>query len=198
MIKINALGDTCPIPVIKAKTALKEIDINGTVLVSVDNEISKQNLEKMAKELGFDYTSEKISNDEYNVKIVKGYGSSEVEQIRKEVNKNKIIVVISSDKMGLGNDELGQTLMKGFIYALTEQETLPDSIIFYNGGVKLTVEGSSAIDDLNKLSEKGVSIVSCGACLNYYGLTEKLKVGEITNMYTILEKMMSSDKIIKP
>ena len=98
--------------------------------------------------------------------------------------------------MGSGDDELGAVLMKGFIYALSQQDELPKTILFYNGGAKLTCEEAPTLEDL--LEANGVEILTCGTCLNHYGLTEKLKVGGVTNMYVIAEKMMQADLIVKP
>lgn len=203
MIKINAKGKVCPIPLIEAKKALKEIEKDGTVAVVVDNETAKENLEKMAKELGHKFNSKTLKKDEYEVVIIKGSGNNETYEtedyedkgIEKDANT---IVVISSNKMGEGNDELGEVLMKGFIYALTELEKLPSSIIFYNGGAKLSTKGSPVLEDIKKLEKIGVEILTCGTCLNYYNLTEDLEVGKITNMYAIAEKMQKAGKIIKP
>ena len=100
--------------------------------------------------------------------------------------------------MGHGGDELGTALMKGFIFALSQQETLPNTILFYNGGATIPVEGSVSLEDLKNMEAQGVEILTCGTCLNFYGLTEKLAVGEVTNMYTIVEKMTGADLIIKP
>jgi selenium metabolism protein YedF len=204
MIKIDAKGKVCPIPVIEAKKALKAMEEDGTVLVIVDNEIAVENLEKMAKELGYKYSSKTINKDNYEVRIVKGLGSDESNEDDNSIenlNNNKkenIVVVISSDKMGEGNDELGGVLIKGFIYALTEIEKIPSTIIFYNGGAKLSTKQSQVIEDLKKLEKLGVEILTCGTCLNYYGLTEDLAVGEVTNMYSIVEKMSAANKIVKP
>lgn len=199
MIKVDARGELCPIPVIKAKKALKEIEKDGVIQVTVDNEIAKENLEKMAKEMGYKYDGEKLGEDHYEVKIVKGEGELEKEEdiVTKE-SVSTTTIVISSDKMGEGNEELGSILMKNFIYTLTETETLPKYILFYNGGAKLPTKTSAVLEDLKKLEEQGVEILTCGACLNYYGLTEELSVGSVTNMYSIVEKMNSSTKIIKP
>lgn len=109
-----------------------------------------------------------------------------------------VVLVISSEKMGEGNDELGGILIKSFIYALTDLEKIPSTIIFYNGGAKLTTKESPILEDLKKLEEAGAEILTCGTCLNYFGLTESLSVGKVTNMYTIAEKMDSAIKIIKP
>lgn len=210
MIKIDSKGDICPIPIVKAKKALKNIEGSGSVLIVVDNEIAKENLEKMAKELGYKYSSKTINKEHYEVEIIKGEdlennsdslknqsNIDEEEQIIQSKTKNTL-VVISSNTMGHGNDELGKVLIKGFIYALTELERLPNTIIFYNGGAKLTIKESLAIEDLQKLEQLGVEIFTCGTCLDYYGIKEKLAVGKITNMYSIVEKMNSADKIIKP
>lgn len=100
--------------------------------------------------------------------------------------------------MGHGGDELGTALMKGFLYALSQQEDLPTTILFYNGGASITCEGSVSLEDLKSMEAQGVEILTCGTCLNFYGLTEKLAVGSVTNMYTIVEKMNGADRIIKP
>lgn len=103
-------------------------------------------------------------------------------------NSGEKVVVIKSEFMGDGDNELGKVLIKGFIYALSQQDELPQTMLFYNGGAKITSEGSESIEDLKALEEKGVKIFTCGTCLNYYGLTEKLCVGEATNMYEITKK----------
>ena len=108
------------------------------------------------------------------------------------------VVVISSPCMGTGSDELGAALMKSFIFALTQQDTLPKSILFYNGGAKLTTEGSASLEDLKSLEAQGVEILTCGTCLNFFGLGDKLQVGGVTNMYDIVEKMSSAGRVVRP
>lgn len=205
MIEINALGDVCPVPVIKAKKALKQIEGNGAVLVVVDNEISRENLEKMASEMGYKYSTNEVNKDRYEVKIIKGEDQGETSQnsstskINSKTNyEENIVMVVSSNKMGEGSKELGEILIKAFIYAVAEADKLPNTIIFYNGGAKLTAKDSPVIDHLKTLEEKGVEILTCGTCSSYYELTDDLAVGEITNMYNIYEKMANADKIIKP
>lgn len=207
MITVNAMGDTCPIPVVKTKNAIKELNGSGIVETLVDNEIAVQNLNKMAVQKGYEVKSEKISEGQYKVTMTIGepanlQNGQEIDE-EKEVcipdsRKKNIVVVISSDKMGEGNDELGRTLIKGFIYALNEQDELPSTILFYNGGARLTCEDSPAIEDLKSLEAQGVEILTCGTCLNFYGLTEKLQVGSVTNMYVIVEKMTKAGLIVKP
>lgn len=194
MIKVNAIGDVCPIPVVKTKKAMQELQGAETIEVLVDNEIAVANVSKMAVGLGANVTSEKIADKEYKITI---------EVTGKETacaccEEENLVVVISSDRMGNGNDELGKVLIKGFIFAVTQLDKLPKTMLFYNGGATLTAEGSDSLEDLKHLEEQGVEILTCGTCLNYYGLSEKLQVGSVTNMYTILEKMAGADKIIKP
>lgn len=108
------------------------------------------------------------------------------------------IAVISSNQMGEGDEVLGKILMKGFIYALSQLDELPGAVIFYNSGAFLTCEGSDSIEDLRAMEEQGVTIYTCGTCLNHYGLTEKLAVGSVTNMYVIVETMAQAGKVIRP
>lgn len=195
MKKINALGDKCPIPVIKAKNALKDMEINEELIIEVDNFIATENLSKLSEEYGYEKHINKINDEHYEVKVIKK--EAEVNTSIKDDDKN-LVIAVSSDKMGEGNDELGEVLLKGFIYAVTELDTLPKTILFYNGGAKVTSEGSKSIDDLKKLSENGVEILTCGTCMDYYNIKDKLQVGGVTNMYTILEKLSKASKVIKP
>ena len=206
-IKVDAMGDQCPIPVIKTKKALKEITETTLVEVHVDNEIAVQNLSKMAKQKNLEYKCEKLEEQHYIIKINAEAEGVSIQQKAPAENdkeicypdrKSNTVVVLSSNQMGNGSEELGQILMKGFIFALTELDELPSTVLLYNSGVKLSTEGSNSIEDLKTLHAQGVEILSCGTCLNYYDLTEKLQVGDVTNMYFILEKMAQADKIIRP
>lgn len=194
MIKVNAIGDVCPIPVVKTKKAMQELQGAETIEVLVDNEIAVANVTKMATGLGADVASEKIAEKEYKITI-EVTGEEAACACCEEEN---LVVVVSSDRMGNGNDELGKVLIKGFIFAVTQLDKLPTTMLFYNGGATLTAEGSDSLEDLKHLEEQGVEILTCGTCLNYYGLSDKLQVGSVTNMYAIVEKMAGADKIIKP
>lgn len=205
MIKVNAIGDACPIPVVKTKNAIRELGGSGVVEVSVDNEIAVQNLLKMAKQKEYEAAFEKKSNTEYIVTInVNGGEVSDAKPVTKatvksdEIKLKETIVVIDSDKMGDGDEEFSKTLLKGFIYALSSQDIPPAKILFYNTGVRITTEGSASIEDLKVLEKAGAKIYSCGACLNNYGLSEKLSVGEVTNMYDIVSYLMEADLVIRP
>ena len=217
MIKVvYAMGDPCPIPVIKTKKAIEEMVGNGIVETMVDNEIAVQNLKKMAAQKGLEARSEQLDSDEFRVIINVKNGdkareaAAHPQEPEKEETaveepvvcpvpaKKKRVAVISSETMGTGNDELGAVLMKGFVYALAAQEEPVDTILFYNGGVKLTTGDSPLIDDLKDLEAKGCEILSCGTCLDFYELTGQLKVGSVTNMYDIAAKMTEADLIVKP
>ena len=201
MITVNAIGDNCPIPVIKTKKAMQELTGPEVIEVLVDNEIAVQNVTKMATSAGGQVTSEKLAEKEYRVTIQIGEVTEEACECECDcagVPKDNMVVVISSDRMGSGNDALGKVLIKGFIFAVTQLDKLPKAMLFYNGGATLTAEGSDSLEDLKNLEAQGVEIMTCGTCLDYYGLKEKLAVGSVTNMYSIVETMAGADKILQP
>lgn len=210
MIKVNALGDACPIPVVKTKRAIQELKGAGVVETLVDNEIAVQNLTKMAGQKGYGVKSEKLAEDRFRVtmEISEAAAAAQAadgaaDESAKEclvtpAGPKKIVVAVTASVMGTGNDELGAVLIKGFLYALTQQEQLPSTILFYNGGAALTCEGSASIEDLKSLEALGVEILTCGTCLNYYKLSEKLLVGGVTNMYEITERLTQADLVVRP
>ena len=202
MIQVNAIGDACPIPVVKTLNALKELGGAGTVQTLVDNEIAVQNLMRLAESKGCTIETEKRSEKEFCVTITTAgaVAAAENEEISCTVpaTKKKTVVVVSADHMGEGSEELGRILIKGFLFALTQQEHLPSTVLFYNGGAKLTTEGSASLEDLKTLEANGVEILTCGTCLDYYGLKDKLAVGGVTNMYVIVEKQMQADLVLRP
>mgnify|MGYP004516772759 FL=1 len=200
MITVNAMGDNCPIPVIKTKKAMAALTGPETIEVLVDNEIAVQNVTKMASSSGGKVTSEKLGDAEYKVTIeMEGAPTAEEAEVTCAPDaRDNTVVVISSDCMGSGNDELGKVLIKGFIFAVTQLDTLPKTMLFYNGGATLTTEGSDSLEDLKSLEAQGVEIMTCGTCLDYYGLKEKLAVGTVTNMYSIVETMAKAGRIIRP
>ena len=176
MITVNAMGDNCPIPVIKTKKAMAALTGPETIEVLVDNEIAVQNVTKMASSSGGKVTSEKLGDAEYKVTIeMEGAPAADgAEAVCAPDARDNTVVVVSSDRMGSGNDELGKVLIKGFIFAVTQLDTLPKTMLFYNGGATLTTEGSDSLEDLKSLEAQGVEIMTCGTCLDYYGLKDKL------------------------
>ena len=203
MITVNAIGDACPIPVVKTRKAMETIKGSEVVETLVDNEIAVENLKKMAGQMGYQVKDQKLEEGKYSVQIMVTE-AEKIEKIQADICDCKPtaasdkVVVIHSNVMGEGDPELGKVLIKGFIYALSQQEELPKTILFYNGGACLTCEGSASLDDLKELEHRGVKILTCGTCLNFYGLSEKLKVGEVTNMYEIAETMSKASLIVSP
>lgn len=200
MITVNAMGDNCPIPVIKTKKAMAALTGPETIEVLVDNEIAVQNVTKMASSSGGKVTSEKLGDAEYKVTIeMEGAPEAdEAEAVCVPDARDNTVVVVSSDRMGSGNDELGKVLIKGFIFAVTQLDTLPKTMLFYNGGATLTTEDSDSLEDLKSLEAQGVEIMTCGTCLDYYGLKDKLAVATVTNMYSIVETMAKAGRIVRP
>ena len=196
---LDARGLTCPLPVINTKKELEGVNIGENIEVIVDNEIAVQNLTKFANVQGFPVSSSKVSDDEFHVNISKGEKAVEEEKVICEPNKkDNFVIVISSDKMGEGNEVLGHKLLKAFIFAVTKQDKLPKTMLFYNMGAHMTCEGSEVLEDLKLLESEGVEIMTCGTCLDFYGIKEKLCVGTVTNMYDISATMEKASKIIKP
>lgn len=203
MIHVDAMGDPCPIPVVKTKNAIRKMNGSGVVLIDVDNEIAVQNLTKMAVQKGYGVSGTRLSDSHFQVKMVVGEAAQEEEQEQEQETcrpdvRNSRLVAISSEKMGEGDETLGRLLMKSFIFSLTQQDVLPEAVIFYNGGAKLTCAGGPILEDLKTLEAQGVEIITCGTCLNHYGLTEQLKIGSVTNMYEIAERMLRAGSVIKP
>ena len=203
MITVNAIGDACPVPVVKTRKAMETIKGAEVVETLVDNEIAVENLKKMAGQMGYQVKDQKLEEGKYSVQIMVTE-AEKTENIQADIcdcrptAASDKVVVIRSNVMGEGDPELGKVLIKGFIYALSQQKELPKTILFYNGGACLTCEGSASLDDLKELEHRGVKILTCGTCLNFYGLSEKLKVGEVTNMYEIAATMSKASLIVSP
>jgi selenium metabolism protein YedF len=193
-------GKPCPIPVVNAKKALAEKDAAG-VAVIVDNFVAVQNLEKMAKGLlwGFSYVED--GEGRYTVTILKDGDRvldkvPAVSPVAEGGGRKGPVVLVTSDSMGRGSEELGRLLIKGFIFSLTQLNPRPEAVIFLNGGAHLTTEGANTVDDLKTLEEGGTEINTCGTCANFYKLTEALAVGSITDMMNITNKLANASAVI--
>lgn len=198
MKTVDARGTVCPQPVILTK---KEVD-NGEneITVIVDNETSRTNVMKFGTKFDFDCIEE-VREDGIYITMTKGeavHTAEEKPEDKKEVIRGELKkgYVFGKDTLGSGSDALGKVLMKGFIYTITETKPYPSFMIFLNGGVKLAAEGSDSIDDLKKLEDAGVKIVSCGTCLDFFEIKDKLAVGQVTNMYDIVETITNSDNAV--
>lgn len=199
---VDCKGMACPLPVVNAKKAAEAMNPGDVLTVLVDNEIAVQNLTRFAEHKGFGVSADKRGEKEYAV--IMSISGDTVESKEEEVTcvmdsrRKGMLVVLSGNVMGTGDAKLGTSLMKAFVFALTKQDQLPDTILCYNSGAYLTCEGADTLEDLKLLESEGVTILTCGTCLDFYGLKEKLAVGGVTNMYDIVERMENAAQIIKP
>ena len=189
-IEVDARGLACPQPVILTKKALEE---NDQVVVMVDNQAAMENVKRMATSQGGEVNVEQKQGD-YYLHITRGE-SCRIDDI-KEAATGPVVVAISADRMGRGNDELGYVLIRSFLHTLLDSSPKPDILIFFNTGVKLTVNDSEVLDDLHALEGKGIKILVCGTCLSFFDLKEQLAAGVISNMYDIAEAMLSAGRLV--
>lgn len=198
-VTVNAMGKQCPVPVVMAKKALEDMQVPGVLEVLVDNETAVQNLGRLAASCQLPVHAEKTGEGQFTV-------SMEVTapvQVQEETGcipetRGDLVVAVGSNRMGDGEEALGKTLMKGFLYAVSQLPVLPKTILFYNAGAYLTCAGSDSLEDLKFMEAQGVEIRTCGTCLDYYKLKEMLAVGSVTNMYAIVETLAAAGKVIKP
>ena len=201
MKTVDARGMVCPRPLILAKKALNGLAAGGTVQLIVDNETSKQNVERFCKDNGVEVTV--VRNGGVFTMTMKKLKKEAVAADEKaycalEPAKKPHVVVFRSDTMGNGPAELGQILLKAFVNTLKEVTPLPGHLVFYNTGVNLVVEGSALIGPFSELETMGIKILACGTCLDYFNLKGKLKVGAVSNMYTILETITNAGHVVTP
>jgi selenium metabolism protein YedF len=199
---VDARGKPCPVPLIMTKKAIGESAVGDTLRILIDNEVSKNNVERFLADNGFASTCADNagvftllaakSKDDLVVTDAESYCATPARP------SNGHVILISSDKMGRGSDELGAILMKAFINTIREVKPLPSKIIFYNSGILLTAEGSPLVASIRELESAGVEALVCGTCVNYYEKKDAIRVGTISNMYAIIESLTAADRIIAP
>ncbi|MBU5308675.1 sulfurtransferase-like selenium metabolism protein YedF [Clostridioides mangenotii] len=196
-VEVDARGLACPKPVIHTKKELEKIS-DGVVVTTVDNKMAKENLLKLAKSLNLESNIVKDEEELITIEIVKNGEICEIADaiVEEKDDLENRCIFITKDKMGSGNDELGEVLIKGFVYTLTETKPYPKSILLVNGGIKLSTVNEDTVGNLKILEEAGVEVLSCGTCLDYYDLKDELKVGTVTNMYSIVESLKNSSNTI--
>lgn len=187
---VDARGLTCPQPVILTKRVMDEGDVSEITTI-VDNTTSLENVKKLANSQGYAAAVEE-KDGEFHINLSKSVESAEPA----DEKGDEIAILITSSCFGRGEDELGRVLMKSFLYSLNEIQGEIRHLIFMNSGVFLTTEGSPVLDHLSALEAGGTEILSCGTCLDYYGLKEKLVIGRVTNMYTAMEIISGAPKNI--
>ena len=201
---VDTKGHLCPAPLIAAKKALKETAGGESFILLTDNQTSFDNLSRFLKDNKADFQVSE-SGGIWTLTITKTAG--EVALTNPEdycapsishFEKGNYVVVISSDKMGEGDEELGHLLMANFIKALKDLDELPSKMVFYNNGVKLATKSSPVIEHLRDLEKMGVELMLCATCISHYSLESVVGAGTVSNMYTITEVMASAGNIIKP
>lgn len=183
----------CPGPVVETrKQLLAAPEEPLTVLVGDDT--ARQNVSRLALSLGCQVQAT-ANEDGFALEITPGTAPTTETAAP---TQGKTVVYVAADVMGAGDDDLGHILMKNFIFTLAELETPPDAILFVNGGVRLTTEGSDVVEPLEKLACNGADIASCGLCLEFFGLKDKLKVGRPTNMLDTVEQLTRAGRVVRP
>ena len=188
MTEVDARGLACPLPVVNTKKALEKIG-EGKITVLVDSSESCQNVQRFARSQGC-----QVEVKESDGVICLDIARSQTVQARKKQNSD--VVLITSDRLGIGSKKLGESLMESFTDTLLGIDPKPARLILLNAGVKLATKSSKVWETLQLLAENGVEIFSCGTCLEYYNLTDKLMVGQVTNMYDIIDTLLSAGKVI--
>jgi selenium metabolism protein YedF len=201
MKEIDARGLACPAPVLQTKAALQEEKPAG-VRVIVDNAASQQNVQRFLESQGFQTKLEQNGVDHL---VIGTCVSAPGEQIQspgqqpaagQQPEVKKIMVMCATDRIGFGDDALGQALMVNFLRTLKEMGDELWRLVFVNNGVKLTIDDSEVLDDLKQYEKDGLKILVCGTCLNHFNLLERKQVGETTNMLDIVTAMQLADKVI--
>lgn len=193
---VDNRGLSCPQPVINTKKALDELSV-GSIISIVDNAVARENVLKFAKSQGCTAES-RDDNGVFYITISRGEAEAtpEHDTVVVTTSSSTTLYLVTTDEFGKGSAELGHALMKTFMYALSESGTKNNHLIFVNAGAQLTCLESPILESLRKLSAAGWQIKTCGTCLDFYGIKDKLAIGEITNMYTIVELMAEAGKVV--
>jgi len=196
MKTIDCCGMTCPLPVIETKNALEKEAVNE-ICVVVDNLVSSENVMRFLQSQGFTVSVMQLDG-KYRIEGTKTLELTEPLPASGPVSAKKTLVFIDGETVGRGSEELGAILMRSFLFTLKELNPLPWRIIFINSGVKLAVEGSPLLTVLGELADLGLEIISCGTCLDYFQIKDKLAAGRVSNMYEIASSFLEATNVIKP
>ncbi len=206
-IIVDGMGKQCPIPVVMTKKQIEKLDGPTDVEVHVDNETAVQNVTRLANSLNAPVDVETISDSEFHLTLHVGQESIDAAGAGKGqdaveacdvVSGRNVVYAFTSKYMGQGDDKLGEKLMKGFVYAVSQLDTLPKALVFYNGGAYLTTDGSEVLEDLKKMEAEGVQIITCGTCADFYGIKDQIHIGIIGNMYDIVTTLNDAGHVVRP
>jgi selenium metabolism protein YedF len=197
---LDCIGFACPQPVIKTMDALTEMQSGEDLQVIVDNEGSCSNVIRFAESQGHAASfQEKEGN--YRINITKGAVASsqpELEIVCDIMQQKNIFVYVASEFMGRGDDELGRILMQAYFETLSHFAKDITHIAFVNSGVKLAIEGSAVLDYIKEMEQMGIAVLCCGTCLNHFDSKDKLAVGQVSNMFSILDAQSKAGTILSP
>jgi selenium metabolism protein YedF len=198
MVKeIDCRKQTCPLPVVNTKKALEQ-STDEKLAVLVDNIVSRDNVRRLVQSQGHKVDIEDLGGGLFYIHITRNpEAGKKTAEAANVPTTGDVVVFISTDQLGTGDEKLGGILMKAFLNTLHDSEPKPGKIIFINSGVKLATEGSDVLDSLAALTADGVQIISCGTCLNYYGIMDRLRFGIVGNMYDIVHILLEAGKVIK-
>lgn len=199
---IDARGLACPQPVVLTHKAIASAD---EVTVIVDNDVAVANVSRFARSQGFAVEAAPRADGTWLElhRVGAPVDPANAEPLitcpvsAPPAAAGPVVVFVASDVLGRGADELGERLMGAFFHTIAEAGPRPDLLVFMNAGVKLVVEGARTVDDLRALAGQGVEVLACGACLSYYGLTERLAVGRVSNMYEIAKTLLEARKVVE-
>jgi len=204
---IDARGLACPQPVIMAKKAIEE---NEQITVLVDNDMAVENIRRLALKMACGFSVTEKEGGIREIVLVRTGATSQTpidsEAIAAEMScavvagkeTGPLVVILSDNHMGRGDDVLGDILIRSFVHTLLQLKPLPDTVICYNSGVKLVVKDSAVLDDLQQLAKDGVDILVCGTCVNYFEIGDQVAAGHISNMYDIAETMAGAGRLLRP
>lgn len=189
---VDAKNLACPQPVVLTKNALEDHD---EVVVLVNDPTARSNVKKLAQSLGCTVAEEE-TGECTRITISRAARCDALPETAQN-DGGPLVLALSSETMGSGDEELGRLLMKGFLHTIVEAESKPDVVVLFNAAVKLAVEGSEVLDDLKDLADGGSRIVACGTCLGLFGLKDRLRVGEVSNMYEIVQILFGARRLVR-
>ena len=197
---LDCTGLPCPQPVIQTKEKLEAMQPGEQVEVIVDNEGSCSNVQRFARSQG--HAVSFVQHDgNYHINIIKSASPSsqpEPEIVCETGQKKNIVVYVASEFMGSGDDALGRILMGAYFETLSHFANQISHITLVNSGVKLAIEGSPVLEYIKEMEQMGIEVLACGTCLNHFGIKEKLAVGQVSNMYSILDAQKTAGTILSP
>jgi len=208
-VTVDARGQACPQPVILAKKAMEE---NDRITVLVDNSIAVENIRRLAVKMACGFAVKEKAAGVWEIALTRtgppesapaGIAPEAVDDLLscapgEAKEAGPLVVALSDDHMGRGDDTLGDVLMRSFLHTLLQLQPRPAQIVCYNAGVKLVLKDAAVLDDLQELEKTGTEILVCGTCANFYGVADQVGVGHISNMYDIVETLAGAGRVVRP